>query len=498
MRWSTFRSSLGFVLALCWVLAFVGGCRSERRATPLSASSASSSVTTTSASTSGRLLLPSPSARTLADGEPARLDEARARRFVELWAETQNAHDFSAYSALYAERFTGLKRVGSYSRRFDRRGWLRDRQPMFREGVSVQLAELQISLAPGASRAVFTQDFSAPGFHDTGKKQLFLLALGQNIVISREEMLVSRVTASVAHGASTVLAFHRDGAVLDSSARVDASKSQPRLLSHAAGDAYDVAITLAPSDVSEATRSWLGRAVTVYAKDGAKCGGVVARFELRVTAVPHFGMVQAWNGESDQPKASATQIAAEIWRIARDEERFVVGVLDHDCHGLWATERPATWAPAKPAGPALRAATIAAFKALPRYRELQAAFAAETADSTHAWEEVDGELTVVEVRSPSQPALVIASAHGGAGCASFSGNLSAIWKVAKGGALGLGQVLETGDLLRAHGAVEIADGGLELLAGPDGLANEVSVLLPTAGGYERHVLLLTSFWDCGC
>lgn len=473
------------------LLGTTGACRSERRTLRATATSASSAA----ASATERGSAPSPSA----GGDPSTVAEVRARSFVERWAEVQNAHDFPAYSALYAERFTGLKRVGNYSKRFDRSGWLKDRQPMFRQGVSVRVSELRLSFAAGATRAVFTQDFSAPGFHDTGRKELFLVGLGTEVVIAREEMLVSQLAASEPKPNSAVLAFHRDGPVLDESVRASAVKSSPRLLVRADGDAYDVAVAIAAADLSDATRGWLGRAVTVYAKDGVTCSGAVSRFELRVKAQPHFGMAQAWNGESEQPKASATQIATEIWSIASDDQRFLVGVLDHACHGVWATARALAWVPARSAAPPLRATALAAFKALPRYRELQATFVAETADSVHTWDQVDGEISVVEMRPASRPTIVLVSAHGGAGCASFSGNLSAVWKVAEGGALSSLQVLETGELLRAHGALDANDGAaLELLTGPDGLTDEVSVLRPTAGGYARQLLFSTSFWDCGC
>src|SRR6478736_7066194 len=102
-------------------------------------------------------------------------DSTSGRQLVERWVRAQNEHDFTAYSALYAPRFSGTKRVGSYSKRFDRASWLRDRQPMFRDGVVVQATELQLSGTPSAVRVVFTQDFAAPGFHDRGSKELFLV-----------------------------------------------------------------------------------------------------------------------------------------------------------------------------------------------------------------------------------------------------------------------------------------------------------------------------------
>ena len=93
---------------------------------------------------------------------------------------------------------------------------------------------------------------------------------------------------------------------------------------------------------------------------------------------------------------------------------------------------------------------------------------------------------------------MIVSASGGVSCNSFSARLSAIWKVAEGGSLVLRQVVETGDLLHVHGALERASTPLELLAGPDGLSDDVSVVQPTAAGYDRRLLFSRSFWDCGC
>jgi len=422
------------------------------------------------------------------------------RAFVGRWAAAQNAHDFAAYSALYAERFSGLKRVGSYAKRFDRRGWLKDREPMLQGSSSVRVSELQVTPTPGAARVVFKQDFSAPGFQDSGQKELFLLAQGTSIVISREEMLVSRVALSAPPASGALFAFHRDGIVLESVVAPSALPAKPRLVARQSDDVYVVAASVTPTEVDESTRGWLGRSVTVYAKDGTRCSGAVARFELRVAVVPHFGMIQTWNGEAGQPKASASQIATEIWNVAREDERFVVGVLDHACHGQWATEGAAAWLPARPAPAPLRASAIAAFKALPRYRELQAGFVTENSDTEHAWEEVDGELTVVQVRSATEPALVIVSARAGSGCNSFSGALTAIWRVAAGGALELRQVIDSGsDLMQTHGAIDAGGGaGLALLTGPDGLQDAVWALQPTATGYERRLLFSTAFWDCGC
>lgn len=422
------------------------------------------------------------------------LDEAAESAFVKRWEAAQNEHDYEAYQALYAARFTGVKRVGGYTKRFDRAAWLLDRKPMLKPGVSVVVSEQKISGAPGAVRVIFLQEFSAPGFRDKGQKELFLTRSAAGFAISREEMLESQVAGADGAVKSSVLGYHRDGPVLEAGIVAASLKGAPRLLSRGAKDAFDVAVSVASNEVGEASRAWLGREVTVYGTDGAQCKGTVKGFEVRVKAEPHFGMRQAWDGEDGQPKASTTQIATQIWQMARDEERFVVGVLDHDCQGTWAAGQALTWTAPATLAPSMRAAAVKAFQALPQYRELQARFAKESGDSTHAWETVDGELVVSQVGS-----WLVVSARSGAGCDSFAGTLTGIWQ-ADGEKLGFRGLVDTvSDVLRVHGAVDDnADGVLELLAGPSDFDDQVSIVRVAGKGFQRRALFKTSFWDCGC
>ena len=476
---------------LVFAVCVAAGCKTApQRAVP-----ASSGRPVPAAAASGAA-----SAATVA---PRGFDEASVRSFIERWVAAQNTHDFTAYSALYAPRFTGTKRVGSYAKRFERSAWLTDRRSMFVDGVVVRATELELSGSPGAVRAVFTQDFVAPGFHDTGKKELFLVEQGSGWAISREEMLASRVSEAAPLADSAVLAFHRDGVVLQNGRSGAAPSTAPRLLARGPSDSFDVAVPLADASVSEATRAWLGRSITVYARDGASCQGVIKGFEVRVKSEPHFGMRQAWDGQEGAPKATADEIAAQIWKIARDDERFVVGVLDRECHGNWAVTRASSFFVAQPPPPSTRAVAVAAFKQLPAYRELQARFARETSGSATPWESVDGELRVVELRASADPALLVVAARGGVSCGGFTGNLSAIWAVSgTAPALKLeprGVFKDSVDMLRVYGAVDQnADGSLELLAGPDGFASEISLLRSAAGGYSRRPLLASAVWDCSC
>lgn len=441
---------------------------------------------------------PTPSAAVTAPALSG-LPEADVKAFVERWQGAQNSKDFAAYSGLYAERFMGLKRVGSYSKRFDRAGWLADRKPMFDAGAQVKVSDVVLVAAPGATRATFTQEFTSGSFRDVGKKELFLVAAPGGISITKEEMLDSKVTEQPATTES-VLAYHRDGVVVERGFDERKLKGAPRLREAGASAPLEIAYAVTPEALSAGPRAWLGREVTAYAASGKSCTGKVARFEVRVQAVPHFGMRQAWNGEADAPKATPAQIAAAIQEMAQDHEHFVVGVLDHACEGSWASAAPAsTFTPAQEVEGALRQAGIAAFKALPAYAQLQKRFVQESKVSDRGWE-ADGKLLrVVELRVPNHPALLLVSARTDGGCADFSGSLSALWQLegpANAPKLGLLSP-SLGEYITLRGALDQGAAGLALLAGPDDFDDQVTVLR-IAPRVSRRVLLSTAVWDCLC
>jgi hypothetical protein len=418
---------------------------------------------------------------------------------VARWEAAQNDRKFADYGALYAERFMGVKRVGSYSKRFDRASWLADRKPMFEGGAKVKVTELELVAAPGATRAVFTQEFTSTGFRDVGKKELFLVPSASGIVISREEMLDSQVSAESAPG-EAVLAYHRDGVVVERGFDKSKLASPPRLLSAPNASPIQIAFDIAPAALSEGARAWLGRDVTAYTTAGEACSGKVARFEVRVQAVPHFGMRQGWNGELDQPKAKPEEIAQAIERMAQRDEHFVVGVLDRACAGSWATASPRPFTRATPAKGALREAGIAAFRALPGHGALQKKFVKEAEDSTHTWDSVNGELSVMELRAPGGPALLLVSARSGGGCAGFNGSLCALWRAS--GSVDSPKLEAVrppfDEFITLRGALDLSsDSGLALLAGPDSYDDQLAVvrLAPKA---SRRVVFSTSFWDCDC
>ena len=103
-----------------------------------------------------------PDAAVAAPARPpvAELVPAEVRAVIDAWLRAQNEGDFAAYERLYAPRFTGIRRSGPRERRFDRAGWIADRQAMFR--ASMQVATRDVTVDPGAGVAMvrLTQEFT--------------------------------------------------------------------------------------------------------------------------------------------------------------------------------------------------------------------------------------------------------------------------------------------------------------------------------------------------
>jgi ketosteroid isomerase-like protein len=468
---------------LCVLISCSVACKSKPAPTEAPVSSAAPSATAL------------PSASAAAAVASTGLPEADVKAFVEKWQAAQNARDFDGYSQLYATRFMGVKRVGTYSKRFDRASWLADRKPMFEAGAQVKVTDVELVAVAGSTRAVFTQEFTSGTFRDVGKKELFLVAAPGGIAISKEEMLDSKVSEQ-ADMAETVLAYHRDGAVVERGFDKRKLKGAPKLLKTDANGPIEIAFSVTPEELSAGSRAWLGREVTAYAANGKSCSGKVTRFEVRVQAVPHFGMRQAWNGELDEPKATPAQIAENIERMAQSQEHFVVGVLDQACSGSWASAAPALpFIAAKPVEGALRGTAIAAFKALPAYVELQKRFLKENKGANGGWEEASKLLRVMELRAPNRPALLLVTARTDGGCDDFSGSLSAFWQV-DGEKLTL-LAPSFSDYVTLRGAIDQGASGLALLSGPDDFDDQLAVLR-VAPRVSRRVLLATAVWDCLC
>jgi hypothetical protein len=276
---------------------------------------------------------------------PSSVSEAEARALVDAWLAAQNAHDFGAYSALYAARFDGIKRVGERVSRHDRAGWMKDRERMFqppRSGAAmhVELEGLSFEIFAGAARARFTQSFSKGTFSDRGPKELWLVRDGKQLRIAREELLSSVLAQAtprgVAEGAGFLFVIEQ-GVVLSQSAG-GAEARGPLVLRR--GGVHVVTSAVDEAKLEPELRTLRGRSLLLGGRP--ECKVRIGALSLVVRVDPHFGDVRRWNGdpEGGPPGAPATdeQVADEVWKMGSSE--LVGELLDvpNGCDASWARD----------------------------------------------------------------------------------------------------------------------------------------------------------------
>jgi ketosteroid isomerase-like protein len=117
-----------------------------------------------------------------------------ARALIREWAAAQNHGDFAAYSRLYADPFTGVRRTPNGKElRFERAAWLTDRERIFAKPMAVVVEELLVVVYAGdeAATATFVQRFRRGKYADHGRKRMRLERHGEALLIAEEEMLES-------------------------------------------------------------------------------------------------------------------------------------------------------------------------------------------------------------------------------------------------------------------------------------------------------------------
>ena len=241
---------------------------------------------------------------------------------VARWLAAQNAGDFAAYQALYAEPFTGVRRSGKKTLRFDRAGWLADRKKMFSRPMVVSAGRVTIAPAPDRAHVTFEQTWASGTYRDVGPKVLTVVAVGAELRIGHEELLASRLAPSP--GGDDLLAtlwLGRAGrVVLPGRLDPDLALTKPTLLAGAlptrdpecdsdppdyeqdnnrfyacrasdptiASDTFIAEAAVAARALPPPLRALTGREVVSYDQAGAACAGVLtapmAYAERRTTA----------------------------------------------------------------------------------------------------------------------------------------------------------------------------------------------------------------------
>ncbi|MEZ4461105.1 MAG: nuclear transport factor 2 family protein [bacterium] len=268
----------------------------------------------------------------------APLTEHDAEEVFRGWVDAQNTGDFEKYSALYAPKFEGVKRVGAKTSRFDRKAWLEDRGRMFQKGQQVSAEEPKFVVSGDTAVVRFTQRWETKTFADVGPKVLVVAKSPSGVQIVREEMLKSNVLSArereldANRWAPVVL---EEFVVLDDQIKPEWLLDTHRLVGEQPMiGALAVAETWVDVAKLPVTFKTL-KARTFTVQGTQECRATVQGFRVLARVTPHFGMVQDWQ-ERPSTKTSAHEIAAEIVALAGDQ-RVLVAKLDKACPGaIWA------------------------------------------------------------------------------------------------------------------------------------------------------------------
>lgn len=284
---------------------------------------------------------PPPAAANLPPSPGSGLDARTANALLSRWAEAQNGGDFSAYEALYADKFMGIKRTGAQAFRFDRAGWMQDRKRMFGKPMMVEFSGMRTVRAGETAVLRFEQRWTSGNFQDVGLKQLVLISTPAGLRIAREEMLSSTVASKGGplgpYGAETLSLLFTVGGerVAILRAASDGPLGAGDALAWSAGvpetGGRAVAALKALSDPALAS-PWTGKPVRLFGPNGA-CSGTAGEGRALRIHVPHFGTRDEWKA------LPAEEHAKSIWDAGVDGQFLAVAVKTTNC-----TEADLPWA----------------------------------------------------------------------------------------------------------------------------------------------------------
>ncbi len=436
------------------------------------------------------------------EAAPTTVDEKAVRALIDGWLAAQNKGDFAAYEKLYADKLEGIKRSGPRVWRYDRKGFLGDRERMFKKPMTVEATNIVVTAGAASALVELEQRFKQGSFEDKGPKRLVVVEEKGALKIAREEMVQSVVAGASPTNAAgfrhVVEVGGKPYVVLGP--RGDVSWASGPAAWAPRREAHPDFLVVRPAAKAPAEHlAWRGRVLKVYDEDGNSCDATVGEIALLSGGTPHFGEVQRWDGDPGPdgaptaPKLSLEQRAANVFGMTTPH---LVGALElpKGCAAAFALEaaKPtffeAKGAPASD-DPALRAA-IAAFKGLPSYQASQKSFV-EDFQQKGDWAP---KIEVAAFEGNGRRFLAV-EASVVAGCADFNGEATALFEITSGNravlvAEGVGRPTSVFDS-DGNGAIELFaerlyDGGLGryLVAGPNGIASETALDFPNN--------------DCGC
>lgn len=414
------------------------------------------------------------------------IPEADLRALLDRWLKAQNEGDFASYEKLYAEKFTGVKRVGPKTFRYARKGWLANRKLMFRHAMTVETREPQFDASARVARVTFTQRWASGKFEDLGPKRMLIVRQGDALKIAQEEMLRSEIVHSQDDDADLDFYFLLDGDLVVSDATVPEKHGKAKIV-----DDSEPIVVHAPvneNDLDEETRALEG-------KEFRTDTGCVARatgFYLVSRVTPHFGVVGEWNcrdAEEDCTPASVEERAADAFAMGTP---VVVAKLTGCEDGLYArpAEQPAVVDGEQVENNELAAKALRAFGKLGLVTKQKPE--EESGDSAQWWNGIEK----VEIFEHPQSGEILVSVHADNGgmCGEFAASAWVLWTYEHGklrflnGGSAAAEVLDAIDVDR--------DGRLELLVGGDGFGTDAALI--RAEDMAPLWTLEYAYNDCPC
>jgi hypothetical protein len=459
-----------------------------------------------SAATSAASVAPAAASVAIPRARKPGLTEPGVRELVGKWTAAQSTNDFASYEALYADRFTGVKRAGSLTVRQGRDDWMKDRKAMIAPGLVVEANDVSVAVTKDAATVSFVQHYKSPRFEDVGLKQLVVIATPVGPRIAREEMLSSAIQMQgLGRKLSGRLHVAQSGGVfLTPGVPANAVKGRLSLAKPDIVPVQEVDSAVDEAALSPDQRGFVGRTFTAYDAQGKACSTTVQSLSVKALVTPHFGTVQSFDDRSEYPDpAVAAQKRAETYfDLAGDAGRYLFGTFATPCPGArWSIEGTGVAVTPKGSG-GDEQASITALHTVPQYRAIAADFAREHPERKgEVWEKYDGEVTFGVFRPEKGSPLLVLGARGGSGCGDFWGSMTAVFDVthpAQPVSRGVADASPSVPNLLA--AVDLdADGELEFISGPDGESADFALIRPGKKGvYVRDTFFTTPFLDCPC
>lgn len=438
---------------------------------------------------------------------PPAVADAAVRALLDAWLTAQNAGDFAAYERLYAPRFTGIRRSGPRVRRFDRAGWVADRQTMFRSAMQVAARDVTVDASTGVATVRLTQEFTQGTFHDVGRKEIVLVHNGTALQIAREEMLDSTLSGAASEAAPPASgAFMPTFEVGDVRYAILApaedgwSEGAAELLSP--GEVVISRKAARMSGLPEAIRGYASQRVRFYTSEGQTCEAGLGALSVISRIDVHFGVSQRWAGEDPDGEHHAAYTPAEVAAEAFDMgAQVLVARLDDACArgALWgqlASQPAVTAFRSAPVSAALTAAVLQRFRALPAWRAAEAAYRQDGAALRgRSWDMHDNHAPAVvlwQAPNNGRRFAVVSALTMVGGCAEFSASMSAVFEVTGASTLVLQSDGANPSLFDTDGAVDLDGDGRPEFITETGLFRRMGTV------YRPQDLYSVPNNDCPC